>query len=90
MSVFSIKDELNVADDGKPLLLDGWGYNRDDGSYNHARGIVTAFREVARRAYEVTSFDGDVEALYAISFTEAPDPQSQNQYFWEMNKRQIN
>ena len=82
MAVYSIKGELNVADDGKPLLLDGWGYN-------HARNIVTAFRETARRAYEVTSFEENEEVRYAISFTEAPDLQSQNQYFWEMSKRRI-
>ncbi|MFV1532745.1 MULTISPECIES: hypothetical protein [unclassified Phaeobacter] len=89
VAVFSIKDELNVADDGKPLLLDGWGYNREDGSYNHARGIVTAFRETALRAYEVASFEGNQEVRYAISFMEAPDPQSQNQYFWEMSKHRM-
>lgn len=89
-AVYSIKDELNRADDGKPLLLDGWGYNREDGQYNHARGISSQFREAARRAYEVTLFESERPVRFAISFTEEPDPQSPKQFYWEMTKDKVN
>lgn len=84
--VFSIKDELNQADDGQPLLLDGWGYNRDDGQYNHARGITSQFRDAARRSYEVTLFVEENASRQIISFDEFPDPQSPKQFYWRMNK----
>lgn len=91
--VFSLKDVLNKADDGKPLLLDGWGYNREDQQYNHARGITSKFRDVGRGAYEVTQHemrpdeDGkmkEVPVPYAVSFKEEPDPKSPSQYYWQM------
>jgi hypothetical protein len=97
-TVHSIKDELNDADDNKPLLMDGWGYSREDQQYNHARGIGTKFREAARRAYEVTLYelrpdvDGEMEEVpvrYAVSFKEEPDPKSPKQYYWELVKKEV-
>lgn len=87
--VYSVKDVLNSADDGNPLLLDGWGYSRDDGQYNHARGITSHFRDAARRAYEVTLYENAIPVRYAVSFTEAPDPQSPKQLYWELVKTKI-
>lgn len=92
-TVVSLKDELNVADDGKPLLLDGWGYNREDQQFNHARGITSKFRDVARGAYVVTLYEtrpdekgemNETPVPYAVSFKEEPDPKAPSQYYWEM------
>lgn len=92
-TVVSLQAELNVADDGKPLLLDGWGYNREDQQFNHARGIKDKFREAARGAYEVTLYemrpgeDGETKEVpvpYAVSFKEEPDPKSPSQFYWEL------
>ena len=88
-AVYSVKDELNIADDGKPLLLDGWGYSRDDGQYNHPRGITPQFRETARRAFEIALYEDNVPVRYSISFSETPDPQSPKQFYWEMAKSKM-
>jgi hypothetical protein len=93
--VFSILEVLNCADDGQPLLMKNWGYNSEDNQYNHARSIKERFRDVARRSYEVTLFEvpavgeQEVEVRYAISFDEHPDPRSQQQFYWIMNKTKI-
>ena len=91
-SVFSLMSELNIADDGNPLLLTAWGYNREDGKFLQSRGIATKFRDAARRSYEIVVYEGvnsENEVKYSVSFTENPDPKSPQQYYWVMSKSRI-
>lgn len=89
-AVASLQGELNLADDGKPFLIDHWGYNSEDSQYNHARKIKEQFRDAARRVYEVilSEPDGDTfnDVLYDVSFEELPDPQAKKQCYWVIHK----
>lgn len=91
-TVVSVQAELNCADDGKALLIDGWGYNREDAQYNHARGIKDKFRDAARGTYAVTiteKVEGKIiDVKYDVSFEEKTDPKSPNLFYWVMEKRQ--
>lgn len=86
----SLLDEMNRANDGDALTIDGWGYNREDNKYYHARKIKEQFRDVARSVFEVTlsEADGDTfkDVTYDVSFEEKPDPQAKKQYYWLMKK----
>lgn len=88
--VVNLQDELNLADDGNPLLIDGWGYNREESTYNHARKIKDQFRDVARRVFEVTLSEPDGERFkdvtYDVSFEEKPDPKTPTLRYWLMRK----
>lgn len=77
-AVVSLQDELNLADDGKPLAIDGWGYHSTDFTYNHARKIASMFRDAARKTWRC----GDWE----VSFEELPDPKSPSAYYWAITK----
>lgn len=77
-AVVSLQDELNLADDGKSLAIDGWGYHSTDFTYNHARKIASMFRDAARKTWHC----GDWE----VSFEEHPDPKSPSAYYWVMTK----
>ncbi len=85
--VLSIKDILNAAGGTQsnsgsalPLLIDGWGYSSEDGSYLTAARIGEPFKDACRRPWlcEVDS------TMFEIAFTHGKD---KNGDFYVMTKR---
>ena len=70
----SLLDVINGADDGNPLLIDGWGYSRGDAQYNTSKGISGPFGDAARRPWvcEIES-DGGGDQTTTITFTSGKD-----------------
>ena len=68
------------GEEGKALLIDGYGYSKDADGYVSSNGISKMFRKSARAPWEVEGGE--------ITFEECPDPKSPSQVFWIMRKRE--
>lgn len=80
-TVESLKDVLNLCgEEGKALLIDGYGYSKDADGYVSSNGIAKMFRKSARAPWEVEGGE--------MTFEECPDPKSPSQVFWIMRKRE--